>query len=685
MADLLFELGVEEMPVHCIGETLNRLKTRFRDKLQKNGVTFAHMDAAATNRRFMICLDQVQEPPRESHETIMGPARKVALDADGQPTAALAKFLELNQAAREELHEFETPKGVYFGLLRPLESSPFSEQLALLVREVLEELICPESMIWNDSRRPFLRPIRSLLLLLGTETVDLEFAGVRSANLVRGHMQLSEADFSVDSYLGYIEGLNRNFVILRESERREKIQAEIAEIEEDLELRVPLPAEVLHYHVYATEYPVAFCGIFPEEYLELPPEILTVFLLHDRKLLPTYDKQGRLTNQFVGVANIPDENRRVLRGYEAAVQAAFADAHFFWSVDRRIEFHSLRDTLRALPLEEGGGNWYEKSERLSALTDFLTTESKNMHLREPLQRAAFHCKNDLQTRLVKEFPQMQGLAGGLFLQAAGEPEAVWRSVYEHCRPFERSEEKCQELGSGLLAIADRVDDICAAVYGGNAPGVDGLRRRALAVTRLIVDCRLHFDLNSLIRLAALGFAKKPEELQNLVATVRNLFTGVIESVFKENPDWRYDVVNAVLSCKSDDVYALWLRVQTVVQITASECAPTLVRLHKRLKNMVREYPVLPLSEQSGGPQAVKILFDVFRETKGEITQLLLRRDYLNAAARWLEMAPLIERFIEEAPIAGVPEKVRHNSIALLQRCEELLSGIADFSLLNEKG
>lgn len=687
MADLLLELGVEEIPAPAVGAIRDQLRDLFLARLDQDGVAHGAVECAASNRRLMLHVAQIPEKTASKEETVLGPAKRIALDERGLPTVALKKFCEFQKVKLADVVEIDTPKGKYLGITKVGGGGDAAELLAAAIPAVLGQLTFPKTMVWNESRVPFIRPLKSIVALFAGRTLDVEYAGVRTGNRSPGHLLLSDAFFEVNSVKDYFEGLGRNFILLHEEERKAKILAEIREIEEDLECRVPCPDDMLDYYVYSNEYPVVFSGRFDEKYLTLPAEIITVFMTQEKKLLPVYDAGGRLTPHFVGVANIPDENGKVSRGNEKVVQAAFEDAQFFWDQDRKEDFFALKNLLKNVLFHKELGTYHEKVERLAGLVDFVINETRQDALRSRLHKAAFHCKNDLLTKMVREFPALQGVMGGLYLQAAGEDPVVWKAIYGHYRPKGLSDEKLDDLGAGILSIADRMDNITGFIARGvkvsSSKDPYGIRRDANAIVKIIADFGLAMDLAPLIRLAALNFARNDADLQQIHKSVRELLAARLEAYLKDVVRCRYDVVNAVMVQETVAVHDKVLKAQAVTRLVESGMAEPLAALHRRLKNILNNSERAPFSEVELKEKEERILSDVFKEAKPRIDGLILKRDYAQASSEILEMKPIIDAFFEKILVMDKNPILRKNRIALLQRLDELLAAVADFSLLVE--
>lgn len=690
MSDFLFELGVEEVPVPEIPSILNQLKNKLQDRLKKNLVEFKYVETAATNRRLMIYINNINSEANDTEEKIKGPPKKIAFDMEGNPTIALTKFLEFNNVPSSILTEIETPKGIYLAIERTTEGKPTVNILKEMLPQLLGELTFAKTMVWNESRVPFVRPIKSILTLFDGQVIEFEFAGIKSSNITFGHILLSEGPIVVNSFKDYCELLTRNFVIGREDERKKKIIDEITDIEEEFNANIIPDTAMLDDYIYNNEYPVVFHGEFDKKYLELPSEIISTFMIKEKKLLPVFDKQNNITNIFIGVSNIPDENKYVMRGNEKVIRATFEDAKFFWDNDRKDNYIKLRENLKNVMFHKGLGNFYEKTDRLLTLVNFLVKETRNDSLTESLTKAALLCKNDLVTRMVREFPSLQGIMGGLYLKESGEETDLWEAVYSHYEPKGFVKVKLDHLGAGLLSIADKIDNITGFISRGikisSSKDPYGIRRDANAIIKITIDFKLDFHLDGLIELAAGGFTPTDttdKSCDELIKTIKEFFLNRIENIFKDSLGYSYDVVNSILNTDTLDIYRMYLRCHSVSKVAQSDSIEHLITLHKRLKNIIKKSELFSTSEDLLIETEEKILFDIFKETKIKIKNAIANHDYLLGCSQFLEMKPVVDKFFDKVLVMAEDQKLRENRIALLQRMEELLSEIADFSLIVE--
>ncbi len=693
MADFLFELGIEEVPVSEIKSIAGQLKDKFISKLDTQKITFTSLESAATNRRFMVHISGLADKSQDHEAQILGPSLNIAYDKKGNPTIALKKFIESQGINKSNLIEIETKKGTYTGTQKKTKGKLTHDVLTEIIPKVLKELIFSKTMLWNKYRIPFIRPIKNILSLLNSQLIECRFAGVESSNFIHGHNLLSADLLEIHSVKDYIEKLNNNFVMVGDNERREKILNEIKDIEEELNARVEVDSESLDYYIYNNEYPVVFTGEFEKKYLSLPSEIISTFMRKEKKLQPIYDPTGNLMKIFLGVSNIPDENKNVVHGNEKVIQATLEDAKFFWENDKKDDFISLREKLKNVIFQKGLGSFFDKTERLKDLTGFLAQITRNTGLTDSLSQASLYCKNDLVTRMVREFPSLQGIMGGLYLKENQYDEDIWITIYSHYLPRGFSDEKLEHLGAGLLSLADKIDNITGLLHKGiktsGSKDPYGIRRDANAIIKLMIDLKLDFDLNLLIQFAAENLFShlKPEKIDEdavtLTLKIKKLFNIRIENVFKDSLNLKPDLISAIMNEDTLFIHTMYQRVKAVLNMKETTSIEHLIVLHKRLKNIIKDFEPYPIAEEHLVEKEEKILFEIFSQSKTRVEELILDHQYIQAGSIILEMKPVIDDFFNHVMVKVKDEKLKKNRIALLQKIDELLSKIADFSSIVE--
>lgn len=688
MSDFLFELGVEEVPVSYVKEIKIQLCDLFASSLKKAQIEYDKLEVSSTNRRFTLYINKISVSVKDKHEQLIGPSKSISFDEKGNPTKALQKFMQINNASKNDLLEIETKKGEYIGLDRLIEGGKTKDILKNLIPSILKKFSFSKTMIWNSSGISFVRPIRNILAILNGDIVKFEFAGITSSGNTYGHLLLSDNRLKIRSFKDYCELLYKNFVIFRDEERKEKILNEIKEVEDDMDAKVKLDSKMLDYYIYNNEYPVVFTGSFEKQYLELPSEIISAFMINEKKLLPLYDKFRNLTNNFIGVSNIPDESGIVSEGNSKVIKATFEDAKFFWDMDKKENFPELRSQLKNVTFHKDLGTYFDKTSRLVDLTKILCEKTKNNQLIANLKEAAMLCKNDLISRMVREFPSLQGIMGGLYLKEMNFDDNIWRSVYFHYEPKGFVEDELEDLGGGILSIADKIDNISGLISKGikisSSKDPYGIRRDTSAIIKVILDFKLNFNLKDIVVFSIDSYGSEDKNLKNeFFEKIRQLFINRMEFFFRDILFFNHDIVKSVLSSFDLSIFNIYLKAKSLTEMNKTSTIEHLVILHKRLRNIIKDSKKYEISEDLFELDEEKLLFDIFSESKSDIEKLIKENKFIQACSKILEMKPVIDNFFDNVLVMHEQEKVRQNRIALLQTIDILLSGIADFSVLTD--
>lgn len=686
MSTFLFELGVEELPTIDIQPLQIQLKEGLSSRLKEARIAHAPIESSATNRRIMLYISEIAMKTEEIREDLIGPAKRISFQENGQPAIPLQKFMEFNGTELDDLMEIDTPKGVYMGISRMIPGEATADLLPTILTQLLTGLTFRKAMQWNSSRVPFVRPITHILAMLDRQPISITFAGINSNLTTRGHRLLSDGIIIVDSFEDYLEELNRNFVMLDPEDRRQKIEQELRDFEEEFETKIDIPPSMMDHYIYQNEYPVVYSGRFHKKYLDLPQEIIATFMVSEKKLIPVYDSEGHLKNAFIGVGHIPDEIGNVASGTERVITATFEDAQFFWNSDRRTDFIALRDKLVSLTFQESLGDYLAKSERLVALSGFLADKTGQTGNKESVVEAARHCKNDLLTQMVREFPSLQGVMGGLYLKETGAQEGVWKGVYAHYDPKGFVESQHLHPVAVLLSLADKLDNICGLIGKGvkvsSSKDPFGIRRDASAIIRLIYDHRLDFDLWETV-MFSLSTYQWPEP-EALLTQIKALFISRLEQILKEQLNIRYDLVNSLLASPEPRLIGLFERAEQIAPLLSNQASLDLIVVHKRLKNITHNSQGIEINPKLFKHGTEEMLHEVFSETAEPFENLIRERRFAEACSLMLEIKPIIDSYFDDIMVMDPDLLVRENRLSQLSRLAERIDQIIDFSLIVEQ-
>jgi glycyl-tRNA synthetase beta chain len=665
----LLEIGSEEIPDWMIEPALENLKALFEEMLRAERLAAGAVKTDATPRRLVLRAEGLAERQPDAEDLISGPPVSAAFK-DGQPTGAAIGFARKMGAEVAAIERVETPKGEYLAYRKKTAGRAARDILAERLPELILKIQWPKTMYWTAKNGPrFIRPIRWLVALLGSEVVPFEIAGVRSGNVSAGHRQLGAAEVPV-TIEDYERRLRENGVIVSAQARKLKIKAEIDAILMGKALRVKDDAALADTLAYITEQPSPILGSFDAEYLSLPAEVLVTVMRHHQKYFSVEDTQGELAPHFIAVMNTSaDPEGLVRQGNERVLRARFNDARFFWDFDQQKKLAERVDDLAHVTFQAKLGTYLDKTKRVRKLGKKLAKLAKVDA--GPLERAALLAKCDLTTGMVKELTELQGVMGGLYAQSQGEPEEVWRAIYEHYLP-ESMEGPIPETAYGrLLSLADKLDTLAGCFKIGLTPTGSkdpfALRRAAQGVVRILVEGKLALPVSKL----AGGDAALEEFLLDRV-----------RYYFKDIRGFRYDEVNAALAAGHDDLVDAESRLAALQAVRPTENFEPLAASFKRIKNILRQAGFAESGTVAEGilePGPETELFQAFTRLRSRVNRFRRKKEYKAALEAIASLRPQVDLFFDKVLVNAPDPDVRRNRLILLLELLNEFSAIADFS------
>ncbi len=688
MSELLLEVGTEEIPDWMIEGALADLDKRFRDALEKAGLSegvSVHTDA--TPRRLTLVAEGLAEAQPDRDEVLLGPPKKIAYDADGNLTKAGLGFAKRAGVDASELQAGDDGK---LRVERKVKGRLTEDILAESLAEIIVGVYFPKTMIWAGKAGPrFIRPIRWLLALFDGRVVPFEIAGVASSNKTHGHRRLGKADIEVSSAEDYRRKLAANAVVLGSAERRKRIEEGCErELPAGGAARVRGNEKLLRTLTYLTELPTVIRGEFAESYLELPDEVLeTVMLVHQKYFAVADANSGKLVNSFIAVANLDgDPEGEIRRGNERVLRARFNDAQFFWSTDLEQTLADRVEDLRAVTFQAQLGSYYDKTQRMRALVAKLAEAAGvSAATAKAADRAAELSKCDLTTGMVGEFPELQGQMGGLYAAAQGEPQEAADAIYHHYKPAGAGDEIPPTAAGRLVSLADKLDTLGGMFGLGAIPTSSkdpfALRRAAAGVVRIVLEGKLPLGLGALSEMAGAG--------EN-AAALRAFFVDRLRFALGEQGA-KYDEINAALAADDDGPLDAAARCEAIAQVRPTENFEPVAVSFKRIRNIldkaggVEAYAAKPVDETLLEPGAEQELFRAFAALKPEATRLGRDRAYASALGQIASLRPAIDKFFDDVLVMANDEKLRENRLAFLGQLLRELSAVADFSEIVTEG
>ena len=501
-ADLLVEIGTEELPPKALRGLMDAFAANLEGALDDARLAHGDLHAYASPRRLAVVVESLARGQEDRHSSQKGPPVSVAFDDAGKalpPAKAFAKKCGVEVA---DLGRMKTDKGEWLTADTTDAGKPAAELLPELIEIALAELPIPRRMRWGAGDAEFVRPVHWVVLLHGSKVIEGSVMGIPTGKKSMGHRFHSKGPVTISKPADYLETLEQKGHVVADFDARRKIVQQGVEKLAKKAKGAIVDGESLYDEVAAlVEWPVPMLGSFDEEFLQLPPEVIVSTLTGHQRYFPVADASGKLLPRFVTVANLEsNEPRKVRDGNERVIRPRLADAAFFWNNDRRRALATRQEALRDVVYQRGLGSLTTRAIARrrwpagSPLNSISTTTT--------VERAAMLCKCDLLTGMVGEFPDLQGTMGCYYAKSDGETDAVATAIGEHYKPRFAGDSLPASQAGLVLAVADRLDTLAGVFTIGKKPSGNrdpfGLRRAALGIIRMLIECDLDLDIKAMI-------------------------------------------------------------------------------------------------------------------------------------------------------------------------------------------
>jgi glycyl-tRNA synthetase beta chain len=684
--DLLFELRTEELPPR----TLQALSTALTEALVKGldaaGVAHGKVRGFATPRRLAVLVHACAGSAPDRQVERRGPPVANAFDAAGQPTQAANAFARNNGVSVEALERLVTDKGAWL-VFRGLERGASTlSLLAGIINAAIGALPIARRMRWGDRTTEFVRPVHGVVLLYGEEVVPIEVLGLTADRVTLGHRFHAPRPISLKSAKSYESRLKAAKVIADFGARREKIRAGVTQAAQAAGGTALIEDGLLDEVTALVEWPVPIAGRFEERFLELPREVVIATIQDHQRYFAIEGADGKLTGGFVTVSNIESrEPDRVREGNERVVRPRLNDAAFFWARDRSVPLALRASELKGVTFQAKLGSYADKTARVKALASSI---AQQIGAGAEVGTAADLAKADLLTAMVGEFPELQGIMGRYYAQAEEYPEEVSRAIEEHYRPRFAGDSLPSTRVAQALALADKIDTL-AGIFAieqrpTGAKDPFGLRRAALGVLRILLECRVDLDLEALIEAAC---AAQPVQRPAASREVSEFMADRLRGVLAERAQGiTTEMVDAVLANRPASPLDAEARLHALQEFLRLPDAGVLAAINKRIGNILRK----STPEENAAVQARLFsepdgaearLHGAVTTLQGKVRAALTERRYADTLQALIALRAPIDEFFERIMVMDENLERRANRLALLREVQRLLGSVADLSRL----
>ncbi|MDD1795606.1 glycine--tRNA ligase subunit beta [Enterovibrio makurazakiensis] len=690
--NFLIELGTEELPPTQLRTLAEAFAANFEQELKDAELMHEGIKWYASPRRLALKVSALAEQQADKQVEKRGPAVSAAFDAEGNATKAAQGWARGCGITVDQAERLKTDKGEWLLFKQDVKGQDTKSIVVALADKALANLPIAKPMRWGDKDTQFIRPVKTLTILLDDALIEGSIMGVASGRTIRGHRFMGEAEFTIDNadqYPAILEERGkvmadyekRKAIIVADAQKAAELVGGIADLEDDLVEEV----------TSLVEWPVVLTATFEEEFLKVPAEALVYTMKGDQKYFPVYSEDKQLLPNFIFVSNIESkEPRHVIEGNEKVVRPRLADAEFFFNTDRKRPLIDRLPQLETAIFQKQLGTIKDKTDRITELAGYIAGKIGTDV--EKAKRAGLLAKCDLMTSMVFEFTETQGVMGMHYARHDGEAEEVAVALNEQYMPRFAGDDLPSNGVSSALSMADKLDTIVGIFGIGQAPkGSDpfALRRASLGVLRIIVEYGYDLDLVDLVAKAKSLFAQEDGTSR---LTNDNVENDVIEFMLGRFRAWyqdeghSVDVIQAVLARRPTQPADFDQRVKAVTHFRSLDAAESLAAANKRVGNILAKFEgQLPavIDTTLLVEDAEKALADKVTSLVDSLAPLFAAGDYQTALTQLADLREPVDSFFDNVMVMAEDEALKANRLALLNTLRSQFMNVADISLLQK--
>ena len=688
--NFLFEIGTEEIPASYISNAVEKLKDSFIKDFEDLKLTYENIYTYSTPRRLAIKILGLANLQQDETIEKTGPAKNVAIDANGGFTKAGYGFLKSSNASENDVFFISTNKGEYIAVKVFIKGRETKDLLADMMDNALKRITFPKTMKWGNNTFLFARPIQWILAIYdnsdlgeGTYTVsNCTLAGIVPANLSFGNrynnlMNKIEVS-SVNDYPQILKTIN---VVADREERKHIIANGIKQY-----TKGKLDEKLLDTVTDLVEFPTAVKAAFSEEYLELPQKIITSTLSQNQKYFTIIDEQGKLTNEFIFISNGDPEFSDIIKiGNEKVVKARLDDARFYFKEDTKHSLEFYVEKLDDVVFQTKLGTMLDKTKRVMSLAETLTLKlfKEDNNLLNNIKRAAFLCKADLVTQMIgeKEFTALQGYIGMNYAMLSGENTDVAKAIYEHYMPRGQNDSLPSTITSAILAIADKIDTVSGIIAVGLMPTGSAdpfaIRRAGNGIVQIIDKFEFDFSINDLVEKAFDAFSEYQDKKAAVIKFLKQRMMWLLEEIHRID----YDIIDSIDMLNWDNLLDIKKRAKALQELKLyGDDFVILVSAFKRVSNILNKNNAdCPLQVELLTDENEINLYEQLQKTLTNIEPLLQNKNYKEVVINILPIGRYIDKLFDNVLVICDDTIIRNNRLALLNQIKNVFLLVADIN------
>lgn len=685
-ADLLFELGTEELPPVALKKLSEALTREFLAGLENAKLSHGEVNSYAAPRRLAVLIRDLETAQADREVERRGPAVKAAFDADGNATKAAEGFARSCGTTVDQLGRMQTDKGEWLVYQVHEAGKAASELLPAIAENALNKLPIPKRMRWGSSEAQFVRPVHWLAFIHGDQVVDCTILEAKAGNTTRGHRFHHPAEITIDAPANYAELLeSQGKVIAHFETRRNTVEAQVKITATQLGGQADIDPALLDEVTALNEWPMPVAGNFEEIYLEVPHEALVTTMKTNQKYFPVFSVDGQLMNFFITIANVESKDPSVISaGNERVIRPRLADAMFFWKQDGKKRLEDHVESLKKVVFQKQLGSMYDKSQRVASLAATIAGHIGGEV--ELARRAGELSRCDLMTEMVNEFASMQGIMGRYQANRDGERKELAQAMDEFYMPRFSGDQLPKSQTGIAIALAERLDTLVGIFGIGMKPTGDkdpfALRRAALGALRIMREHSLPLNLVELLAEAEKNLGSVLTE-SNVADDVEQFMHDRLRGLLADD-GVAHDLFDAVAAVRPQTLGDFDQRIQAVTDFRALAESEALAAANKRIGNILKKAEGdIPndVDTQLFEGDAENQLHAQLEEIANLNTPLLASADYAGVLKNLAGLRAVVDSFFDGVMVMADDPAIKNNRLALLAKLQAQFLKVADVSLL----
>ncbi|NSV76153.1 glycine--tRNA ligase subunit beta [Enterococcus faecalis] len=688
--DLLLEIGLEEMPAHVVTPSRIQLEEKVIKFLDEHHLDYETVQSFATPRRLAVKVTAIPEKQADVEEEVKGPAKKIALDAEGNWSKAAQGFVRGQGVTTEDI-VFKELNGVEYVYVTKFTKGQSAKEVLTKLNDVITSLTFPVTMHWANYDFEYIRPIHWIVALLDDEVIPFKVLDVTTGQTSRGHRFLGD-DVTFQHANEYEAKLKEQFVVVQPNERKQMIVDQANALAAEKNWQLALDEELLEEVTNLVEYPTAFVGSFDEKYLSVPDEVLVTSMKEHQRYFEVRNDQGLLMPHFIAVRNGDNVHlENVIKGNEKVLIARLEDAEFFYNEDKKLTIEACVEKLKNVTFHEKIGSIYEKMQRVALIAQIIGRKvGLSEEELEDLKRASEIYKFDLVTNMVGEFPELQGIMGEKYALLQGEKPAVATAIREHYLPTSSEGELPETAIGAVLALADKLDSVFSFFSVGMIPTGSNdpyaLRRQTYGVIRIIEDKGWTFPLVQLQTEVDEAVNQDVEKYGVLLNEGQAEVVEFVKARLRQllmTKNVRHDIIDAVVSAEQADLSKLFASANILKsRFEDQDFKPSMEALTRVINLAKKGQELLGDTEEGIDPslfenKAEKELYQAVNDLSEAFATRTIAENY----EALVNLRPLIDAYFNETMVMVEDEKVKQNRLKQLMQIAKMALSIASLDLL----